>query len=239
MSGEEATMDSEIRELVTTKGLAVVYALAKQFATGSDIGFNESDFVDMGTEMLLRVAPDYDRERKAKFTTYITPYVKGVMLDAVRHKHLELTVQELIGQTIDRDARGFSSRQSDEFEIVFDPVEANQARLDANLSDMALGLVATTAATAIRLKRRGTEDHLGDLEEHAIIAGLIADTVAGLPEAIQRLWEVHYVEERPLTEYMAELGISEATAGRHHRALKDELREVLLAARIEGLPDVD
>ena len=91
----------------------------------------------------------------------------------------------------------------------------------------------------IRLLRRGTEDDLGDLEEHRVVAGVISRTVAKLPEVLQRLWDAHYVDEQPLKAWADAEGISDATAGRHHRALKDALREVLLAEEIEGLPDVE
>jgi RNA polymerase sigma factor (sigma-70 family) len=232
-------MDDEIARLVTTKGLAIVHKFAKQFASASNVGIDVSDFVDLGTEALMEVAPEYDLAHKAQFTTYVTPYVKGAMQDAVRRKRLELAVKDHIGQAIDREARRFSSVQPDDFEIVFDSQEVNARRYDASLSDLALALAAKAAGTVVRLLRRGTEDDLGDLEEHRVVAGVISRTVAKLPEVLQRLWDAHYVDEQPLKEWAEAEGISDATAGRHHRALKDALREVLLAEKIEGLPDVE
>jgi RNA polymerase sigma factor (sigma-70 family) len=227
-----------IEELVTTEGLAVVRKHAKQFAARTDVGFDESDFVSLGTEVLMTVAPEYKPER-SKFTTYVTPYVKGAMIDAVRRQQFELTVQEMIGQAVDREARRFSSRQPDDFEVVFDPVEVNQARYEATLSENAVCLALSAAAAAVRLMRQGTEDHLGALEEHRFVVELVCRTVAEMPAPLQRLWEVVYVEERSLREYVAELRISEATGGRYHKELKDRLRAVLLAEEITSAPDVE
>jgi RNA polymerase sigma factor (sigma-70 family) len=231
-------MDPAIEELVTTEGVAVVRKHAKQLAR-NDVGLDESDFVSLGNEVLVKVAPDYEAGRGYKFTTFVTPYIKGAMVDAMRRRQFELTVQEMIGGAVDREARRFSSRQPDDFEVVFDSAEVNQARYDANLSDNAVGLAMGAAAAVIRLKRRGTEDHLGALDEHLFVAELVARTVAEMSAPIQRLWEVCYVEERPLREYVAEMGISDATAGRYHKELRERMREVLLAEQITSLPDVE
>lgn len=226
-------------ELVTTEGLAVVRKHARQFAARNGVGLDESDFVSLGNEVLVEVAPGYEPERGYKFSTYVTPYVKGAMVDAIRRQHFELSVQETIGQAIDREARRFSSRQPDDFEVVFDSVEINQARYDANLSDGAVSLAMSAAAAAIRLMRRGTEDHVGALDEHRFVAELVSRTVAEMSAPIQRLWEVCYVEERPLREYVAAMGISDATAGRYHKELKERLRAVLLAEEITSPPEVE
>ena len=174
-----------------------------------------------------------------QFTTYIFPHVKGAMLDALRRKSTELTVQSLIEQEVARDARRFASRQSDDFEVVFDPTEVNVGRCHDTLSDMAVVLATSTAAATIRLMRQGTEDHLGELEEHAILVETIERTVATLAPPIQRLWQVHYVEDRTLKDYAAEQGISDATAGRYHWILREALREALLAEGINAMPDVE
>ena len=64
-------------------------------------------------------------------------------------------------------------------------------------------------------------------------------TIAGLPRALQRLWQVHYVEDRTLAAYAAEQGISDATAERHHKKLRDAVEEALFGKGIDGVPDVE
>ena len=97
----------------------------------------------------------------------------------------------------------------------------------------------SAAATAMRLKQRGTEDHLGELDEHRLVVEIVERTIAGLPPALQRLWHVHYVEDRALAAYAAEQGISDATAERHHKKLRAAVEAALFGEGIDGVPDVE
>lgn len=230
---------AEVGELIATKGLAVVRKLARQFAASNDVGLDVDDFMSLGQATLVEVAPAFQDLRNVRFTTYIFPYVRGAMQDAVRRKVHEISVQSLIDHAVERETRRFSAHQSDEFDILFDPTEQIQTRLDANLSDLAIGHVTRAAAAALRLMQQGTEDHLGELQEYALVADIIQRTVARLPARLQRLWQLHYVEDRPLKDFVTEAAISEATAGRDHKALREALEGALRAAGIAGLPDVD
>jgi RNA polymerase sigma factor (sigma-70 family) len=227
-----------IEELVATKGVAVVRKLAKKFAARNDLGLDEDDFISLGQQTLVEVAPEYDELQPVQFTTYIFPYVNGAMQDALRRKQTELSVQGLIEDEVGRDARRFASRQSDDFEVVFDTPEVARGRCDDTLSDLAVTLAISAAAATVRLMRRGTEDHLGELDAHGLLVETVARTVGTLAPPLQRLWQAHYVDGHTLKEYAAAEGISDATAGRYHATLKEKLREALLDAGIDAMPDV-
>lgn len=231
--------DGKLEELIVTKGVPVVRKLAKQFAASNDVGYDESDFMSLGQVALMHVAKGYEEVRAVQFTTYIFPHVRGAMQDAVRRKRREITVYGLIAREIECETRRFSSHQSDEFEILFDPVETIRARLHANLSDLAVAQVVRVVAAALRLMRLGTEDHLGELQEHALVTDIITRTIETMPARLKNLWQIHYIEDRPLKEYAAAEGLSDATAGRDHKTLRDLLKEALLAQGVVGLPDVE
>jgi DNA-directed RNA polymerase specialized sigma subunit len=228
-----------IGELVATKGVAVVRTLAKKFAGRNDLGLDEADFISLGQQILVEVAPEYDELKPVQFTTYIFPYINGAMQDALRRKRNERSVQGFIEQEVARDARQFASRQSDDFEIVFDTPEVARGRCDATLSELAVTLSITAAAATVRLSRQGTEDHLGELDAHGLLVETVARTVASLAPPLQRLWVVHYVEGQALKAYAVGEGISDATAGRYHATLKEKLRDALLAVGIDAMPDVE
>jgi RNA polymerase sigma factor (sigma-70 family) len=230
-----------VRELLATKGVSLVRKLAREFAARSGVGLDESDFVSLGNSKLMEVGPAYDdarRDHPVKITTYLYPYVKGAMQDAVRQRKRELGVEGVIAQEITRESRRFRAVQSDEFDVAWDPAEVNRERFDATLSEGARRLAVRAAATAIRMKQRGTEEHLGELDEHRLVVEIVERTIAGLPPALQRLWQVHYVEDRTLAAYAAEQGISDATAERYHKRLREAVEQALFGKGIDGVPDV-
>jgi RNA polymerase sigma factor (sigma-70 family) len=224
-------MSANLQELIVTKGLPLVQRLAKRHERRNNVGLDESELFSLGQSKLVEVAPEYNPTPltgPVKFTTYVFPYVNGAMQDAIRRKHFELNALELLWLAVDCASRRYSSLISDEVDgVAFEPPEVCAEHLHTDLSEMTLEHIATMAGAYLRRMQQGTEEHLGELDEYRLLAGVVARKVAELPAPVQRLWETHYVEERPLKEYAKEEGISEATAGRYHRELKDTLRPLL------------
>lgn len=225
----------ETQRLMATNGLRVVRKLAREFATATDCGLVEEDFLSLGQSVMARVAGAYDSTTKTLFTTYIFPYVKGAMRDAVRRRRLELGTQGLVAEAIAHEQRRFSSMRSDEFDVLHNTVEETGRALDRDLSDLAASLAGSAVATACEAMRRGTEDHLAEVQSLALAGHTIERRLADTPH-LRRLWEVYYCEERPLKECCALMGISNATVGRYHAELKEIVRAALAERGIHEMP---
>jgi RNA polymerase sigma factor (sigma-70 family) len=217
----------KIAELIATQGLALVRKLAAKHAGANDVGIDASEFLSIGQSAMMEVAPDYDEEHGARFTTYIFPFVDGAMKDEIRRRRHVRKVHGHIARALERETRQFAATQSDRFDVLHNTTQTSRVQLDDNMSELAARLAGTAVVTASDLLHRGTDEGLREAQRDAVAVHTIHDAIPLMEPKLQRLWQMHYQEGLTLKEYAGAVGISLATAKLYHKQFKDRLREIL------------
>lgn len=226
--GATSLLPPEIKQRVDTKGRALVLKLAKDLATNEGMRLR---MVTEGTIAMMAIAGGYNREL-SQFTTYIYPYVRGAMIDLRNKEQKESRLEAAIKQ----EARRAQATMSDQFEIFYDDDATTRHKLGACAQRIASTLVSGVVA---HVKRAGTEDDLGEREQHRIVMDTIDATLPMLDEMKRRVWTLYHEESKTLAEVAKELGISVISARRYQEEVADVLFAAAHARGVGEMPRVD
>jgi RNA polymerase sigma factor (sigma-70 family) len=222
-----ADIPPRIAKLIATQGLELVKNLASKYARANDVGLDKDELLSLGQSVLNEVGPRYDAGYRARFTTYIFPFVDGAMQDLIRRRRHERKVHGAIAHAIQRERRQFAATQSDEFDVLHNTPERTCAQLDDTMSDLAARLAGTAVVTASQLLHRDTPEGLHEARRHEVAVQTFHEAIPLMEPKLQKLWELHYEQGLELKDYAKAVGVSIASAKLYHKKFKDRLREIL------------
>lgn len=217
----------EIQNRVETKGKALVLKLARELATDEGLRLR---MVTEGTIAMMAVAARYDRAL-SQFTTFLYPYVRGAMID-LRDQERKVSRLE---RAIKHEARRVQATMSDQFEIFYDDEATTAHNLGTCAQRLASMLVSGVVA---HVKQAGTEDDLGEREQHRIVMDTVEAILPKLPETKRRVWTLYHEENKTLAQVAAELGISVISARRYQEEVADVLYTAVHARGVGEMPRV-
>jgi len=217
-------MEGAHRELLE-RGKAVVLKLARQIASSGEAALDIRELIAVGNMALVQAASGYDAGLGVQFTTYVYPYVRGAMLDALRREHREKRLE----RAIELEGRRFASIQPDEFNVLFEEPEAVRERLDVFAGSLAASMFTAMAAEA---RRAGTEEDLAERQSQAAAIATIHEVLKGVSEDERQIWEHYYCRGLLMREVAVELGISLITVRRRHESFVGRVRQALVSRQL-------
>jgi RNA polymerase sigma factor (sigma-70 family) len=224
-----AELRPEIKRQVLSKGRAIVLSNAQELSGGSDGWYQE--LTALGLKVLVERARSYEPSHGVRFSTYVYPYIRGAMIDALRQEQRETSVRRSIALSV----RRFGATNEEEFDALFDPDDKTVSELETYAQRMA---AATFAAVTAEVVRSQTEEGRIERGSHAAAVRAVRTAVGKMSEVDQRIYELYYCAEpkRSLEEVGKELGVSVITARRYHQAFQDRLRALLSERGIDEMP---
>lgn len=170
-------------------------------------------------------ATRYDRERfDTRFTSYVMPFITGAVHDvllAERRRASEAAALSL-------GAREQLAETTDRFEVIWDPVDVNRARLLHAARHIVAAQWAGFGSAA------SNEELLVGAETRARARRVLLAALADLGPDERFVYEGHYVRGETFVAMAVEKGVATRTLRRHHDALLDRLGELF---RREGLDE--
>lgn len=176
---------------------------------------NRDDLVSAGMIALVTAAKSYDSARGIPFGRFASARIKGALLDELRGldwasrsvrtraRRLDSVAQELtaaLGRT------PTSSELASALGVSVDEVDAVEEDVQRAVVLSLQGFAAGTAEDAVAEQGPGPEELLLHRER----LGYLKDAVAALPERLRLVVTGYYLQERPMAELAAELGVSES-----------------------------
>jgi RNA polymerase sigma factor (sigma-70 family) len=219
----------EIKRQVLTKGRAIVLSNAQELSGGSGVWFQELSA--LGFKVLVERARSFGPSHGVRFSTYVYPYIRGAMIDALRQEKRETSVR----RSIALEVRRFGATNEEEFDGLFDPDDKTVTELETYAQRLA---AATFAAVTAEVVRSQTEEGRIERGSHAAAVRAVRTAVGKMSEVDRRIYELYYCAEpkKTLEEVGKELGVSVITARRYHQAFQDRLRAMLSERGIDEMP---
>ena len=223
--------------------IPIVAHLVREVAARIPLSVDRDDLRSAGLVALVTAAHAFDASRGVPFSAYAATRVRGALLD-------ELRATDWATRSVRRRSR---------------EIEATRQRLatavgafpdDTAVAD-ALGLtpaeIARTDADVSRatvLSLHGPDDAIADLVstdspgpadlvERAERLEYLADAIAELPERLQVVVRGYFLEERPMAEIAAELGVTESRISQLRAKALVMLRGALVTALEPDLVERD
>jgi RNA polymerase sigma factor (sigma-70 family) len=170
-------------------------------------------------------ATRYDRERfDTRFTSYVAPFITGAVHDVLFAERK----QRSEAASFSLGAREQLAETTDRFEVIWDPLEVNRARL----------LLAARHIVAAQWAGFGSaasnEELLVGAETRARARKLLQAALADLGPDERFVYDGHYVRGETFVAMAAERGVATRTLRRHHDALLDRLGDLF---RREGIDE--
>jgi len=228
-----ASVHPDVDELVTNH-LPLVGHIARDTAARLPRHLDTDDLAGAGSLALVQAARAFDPTLGVPFGRFAATRIKGAMIDHMRSRDwatrslrsraraLEDVVQQLtngLGRhpTAPEIAAAAGLARAEVDEIRSGTDRATLLSLDP-LADGEDGLAASLPDGA-----PGPESALMAAER----MGYLRDAIAELPERTRHVVTAYYLEQRPLTEVAAELGVTQSRASQLRAEGLDLLREAL------------
>jgi RNA polymerase sigma factor for flagellar operon FliA len=181
------------------------------------------DLWSVGALGLLDAARRFDPSRGVRLETFLERRVRGAMLDELRRmdhlprrlrqraSEMRSTKSQLLGVLGREPTRDEVAKA---LEISVEDVEAIESVLDPPTP------LGPEHDSALQFERPNLEDGLG----HGVSAEALAEAITVLPERLQILLSLRYVEGLTLREISQVLGVSEPRVSQLHQNAIDKLR---------------
>ena len=225
---------SDVEELVTSH-LALVGHLARETASRLPRHLGTDDLAGAGALALVQAAHAFDPSLGVPFARFASTRIRGAMIDQMRQR-------DWATRSVRSRARAMTSA-ADEL----------AAALHRQPTDAELAAASGLSQAEVREVRQGTdravllsldplaagddglgatlEDATAPRPEDALVAaermGYLRDAIAELPERLRHVVSSYYLQQRPLTEIAAELGVTQSRASQLRAEGLDLLREAL------------
>ena len=232
----------EVEELVTSH-LPLVGHLARETAMRLPRHLGTDDLSGAGSLALVQAAHSFDPTLGVPFARFASTRIRGAMIDQMRQR-------DWATRSVRSRARAIAAA-GDEL----------AAALHRQPTDAELAAASGLSQAEVREVRQGTDravllsldplatgdDGLGaSLEdaaprpEDALVAaeriGYLRDAIAELPDRLRHVVSSYYLQQRPLTEIAAELGVTQSRASQLRAEGLQLLREALSILLGDGAP---
>jgi RNA polymerase sigma factor for flagellar operon FliA len=226
-----ASTTSEADDLIQRYGTLIDRA-ARRIAIRTGLHSAFDDLWSAGALGLLEAAPRFDGARGVTFETFVEHRIRGAMLDELRRMDhlprrlrsrtddLQKARQKLSGK-LGRDAS--SEELAAEMNVDLDELSGLEALLEPHVSlDRAAYAVAARAGS-----EADSEDQVDEKIARAQMAKLLAEGFKTLPERLQTVMGLHYVEGLTYREIAKMLDVSEPRICQLHADGLKRLRAVM------------
>ncbi|HST80437.1 MAG TPA: sigma-70 family RNA polymerase sigma factor [Kineosporiaceae bacterium] len=223
----------ELAALITDH-LPLVGHIARETAARLPRHLGTDDLVGAGSLALVQAANSYDPELGVPFARFANTRVRGAMIDQMRQR-------DWVSRSVRSRSKAISAA-----------TEALTAGLGREPTNLELAAATGHSEAELREIRSGTDRAVvlsldpiaGDDEglaggiadpaprpDEALIAaerlGYLRDAIAELPERLRHVVTAYYLQERPLTEIAAQLGVTQSRASQLRGEGLDLMREAL------------
>jgi len=224
-------IDSERDALITTN-IPVVTHIVRETMGRVPSHVSRDDLTSAGLAALVQASKSYDPERGVPFARYAATRVRGAILD-------ELRGVDWASRSVRRRARDLDATRSQLAGILGRQPSLQEV---ANAVGMTLAEIAQNEddiARAQVLSLQGAQDASLDdllpsagptpeqLVEHRERLTYLVEAVAELPERLRIVISDYFLQERPMAEIAAELGVTESRVSQMRAEALVLLRDAL------------
>ena len=214
MTTAAATTPRELEDLIRAH-VPLVGHLVREMLSRVPGHINRDDLTSAGLAALLSAAQSFDPERGIPFARFATTRIRGALLDelrgldwasrSVRHRarKAETAWQELttaLGRT------PTNAELAQALGVAVDEVDSVAHDVQRAVVLSLQGFTAGTAEEMVAETGAGPEDMLLHRER----IGYLHDAIEALPERLRLVVTKYFLEERPMAEIAAELGVTES-----------------------------
>jgi len=209
-----ATTPRELEDLIRAH-VPLVGHLVREMLGRVPGHVNRDDLTSAGLAALLSAAQSFDPERGTPFARFATTRIRGALLDelrgldwasrSVRHRarRADTAWQELttaLGRT------PTTAEVAEALGVGVDEVAAVEQDVQRAVVLSLQGFTAGTAEELVAETTAGPEDLLLHRER----IGYLHNAIEALPERLRLVVSQYFLEERPMAEIAAELGVTES-----------------------------
>jgi RNA polymerase sigma factor for flagellar operon FliA len=225
------TDDTE-RDALITRHIPVVTHIVRETLGRGPSHVNRDDLTSAGLAALVQASKSFDAERGVPFARYAATRVRGAILDELRG--IDWASRSVRRRARDLDATraqlaGILGRNPSPQEVA-DAVGMTMAEIAQNEDDIARAQVlslqgAQDASLEDMLPSGGPTPE--QLVEHRERLTYLVEAVAELPERLRIVVSEYFLEERPMAEIAAELGVTESRVSQMRAEALVLLRDAL------------
>jgi RNA polymerase sigma factor for flagellar operon FliA len=227
-----ANVDTEERDALITSSIPVVTHIVRETMGRVPSHVSRDDLTSAGLAALVQASKSFDASRGVPFARYAATRVRGAILD-------ELRGIDWASRSVRRRARDLDATRAQLAGIL--GRSPSQAEV-AQAVGMSLGEIARNdedIARAQVLSLQGARDASLDdllpsagptpeqLLEHRERLAYLVEAVAELPERLRIVVSDYFLEERPMAEIAAELGVTESRVSQMRAEALVLLRDAL------------
>ncbi|MEN3309193.1 MAG: polymerase sigma factor FliA [Micromonosporaceae bacterium] len=206
--------DRAIEDLVRSH-MALVGHLVREIASRLPAHVNRDDLTSAGLAALVTAARSYDPAREVPFARFATVRIRGALLDelrgmdwasrAVRHRARRVdAAREQLTALLGRAPS--ATELAEALGVAADEIGAIEDDVHRAVVLSLQGFTAGAAEEMVADQVAGPEDLLLHRER----IGYLYNAVEALPERLRLVVTRYFMEERPMTEIAAELGVTES-----------------------------
>lgn len=210
----DATGAASTRDQLVTDHLPLVGHVVRETMSRLPQHVQRDDLTSAGMLALVQAAQAFDAERGVPFAAYAATRIRGAVLDELRRV-------DWASRAVRRTARDLDetrARLAPALGRVPTTAEVASA-LGVSVEDVVRNQDDVARASVLSIE--GTEDIEGrvgpartpnpaEVVEHAELLTYLMESVAELPERLRAVITGYFVEERPMAELAAELGVTES-----------------------------
>ncbi len=203
-----------LEELVRSH-MPLVGHLVREMASRLPAHVNRDDLTSAGLAALVTAARAYDPAREVPFARFATVRIRGALLDelrgmdwasrAVRHRARRVdSAREQLTALLGRAPS--ASELAEALGVAADEIGAIEDDVHRAVVLSLQGFTAGAAEEMVADQVAGPEDLLLHRER----IGYLYNAIEALPERLRLVVTRYFMEERPMTEIAAELGVTES-----------------------------
>ncbi|RNL61041.1 sigma-70 family RNA polymerase sigma factor [Nocardioides marmoriginsengisoli] len=226
------TEDTTERDALITSSIPVVTHIVRETMGRVPSHVSRDDLTSAGLTALVQASKSYDESRGVPFARYAATRVRGAVLD-------ELRGIDWASRSVRRRARDLDATRSQLAGILGRVPSAGEVAQAAGLTLTEIAQNDEDIARAQVLSLQGAQDSSLDdvlpaagptpeqLVEHRERLAYLVEAVAELPDRLRIVVSDYFLEERPMADIAAELGVSESRVSQMRAEALVLLRDAL------------
>ncbi len=229
--------NQEIRQELTMRYLYIAISVAKQMYDIYSSSMQMEDAVNEGVLAIMRGIDSYDPDKNVKFSTYISPRIRGAMLDYMRKQEWmprgyrkQLSVIEDAMQGLETELGRPPTKEE-----VAEQVGLNVKRCQRILSLRSMSLVQsldvmmqdekTTQGSQIPSNEMDRQPEEAFLREEEL--QMLHNAVSTLDQKEKTMLSLYYVEQLKMDQIGQIMGISQPRISQIHSSVLRKLRKIM------------
>jgi RNA polymerase sigma factor for flagellar operon FliA len=224
--------DTTERDELITSTIPVVTHIVRETMGRVPSHVSRDDLTSAGLAALVQASKSYDASRGVPFARYAATRVRGAILD-------ELRGIDWASRSVRRRARDLDATRSQLAGILGRAPEAAEVAEAAGMTLAEIAQNEEDVARAQVLSLQGAQDASLDdilpsagptpeqLVEHRERLAYLVEAIAELPERLRIVVSDYFLEERPMADIAAELGVTESRVSQMRAEALVLLRDAL------------